>query len=221
MARRELSQTVIVMDLDDTLYPEEAYVRSGMQHICEQLESLFGISASQAFEVAVRLRESDWIEALRIFARLPVSAKESLLWMYRLHIPAIQMSEPCARFLERMQSDAAAVVVLTDGRTITQQLKLQALGLSHLHAYISEHYESEKPEVARFHAIERDYPASAYVYVGDNPKKDFLAGNVIGWTTIGLRGKSNIHSQNIADVPCSALPHYWISSWDDIYTILC
>jgi len=221
MARLELSQTVVVLDLDDTLYPERAYVRSGMRHVCNQLECLLGVSFNEAFEVAHESEENDWMDALRRLAGLPPSAKDSLLWMYRLHPPAIQLDSACAQFLEHMQRDAAAVVILTDGRTVTQRLKLQALGLSHLRAYISEQYQSEKPDPARFHAIERDYRASAYAYVGDNPRKDFLPGNTMGWTTIGVVGDGTIHPQDTMDLPENALPQHWIRNWHEIYPILC
>jgi putative hydrolase of the HAD superfamily len=221
MARRELSQTVIVLDLDDTLYSERAYVHSGMRHICDQLEFLLGIPSNEALQTALLSEDNDWIGTLRHLAGLPPSAQDSLLWLYRLHPPAIQLDAACARFVEHMQREAAAVVILTDGRIVTQRLKLRALGLSHLRAYISEQYQSEKPDAARFHAIERDYPASGYVYIGDNPKKDFLPGNAIGWTTIGLVGDGNIHSQAIDGVPENALPQYWIRDWNEIYPILC
>ena len=211
----------MVLDLDDTLYPERTYVHSGMRHVCNQLERLFGTPSNEAFQSALQAEDGDWMGALRRLAGLPPSAQDSLLWMYRLHPPAIRLDDACARFLERIQGDAAAVVILTDGRIVTQRLKLQALGLSHLRTYISEQYQSEKPDAARFHTIEQDYPASAYVYVGDNPKKDFLPGNARGWTTIGLVGDDNIHSQAVDDVPENALPQYWICNWNEIYPILC
>lgn len=218
---RELSKAVIVLDLDDTLYPEKDYVRSGMLYVCNQLERLLGASLNEAFHAALPPETDDWIDVLRRVAGLPPSAKDSLLWMYRLHSPSIHLDPTCVQFIERMEREAAAVVILTDGRTLTQRLKLRALGLSHLPVYVSEEYQSEKPDPARFDIIEQVYRASAYVYVGDNPNKDFIPGNAAGWTTIGLVGRDNVHSQDISDLPEGALPHYWIRNWNEIYPILC
>lgn len=221
MVGHELSKTVIVLDLDDTLYPEKDYVRSGMLHVCNQLECLLGTSLGEAFHTALLSEGNDWIDTLRRVAGLPPSAKDSLLWMYRLHSPSIQLDPACAQFIERMQREAAAVAILTDGRALTQRLKLRALGLSHLPAYVSEEYQSEKPDAARLHAIEQVYRASAYVYVGDNPRKDFIPGNAAGWTTIGLVRDGNVHSQDTSNLPENALPHFWVRNWNEIYPILC
>ncbi len=221
MVEHELSRTVVVLDLDDTLYPERAYVRSGIRYVCNQLEVLLGRSLNEAFEAAISCKE-DWLDVLRIGASLPSSTKDSLLWMYRLHSPAIVLDPVCAEFLQQMQRDAAAVVILTDGRAVTQRLKLQALGLAHLRAYISEEYQSEKPDSLRFRAIETDHPGNAYIYIGDNPKKDFLPANAMGWKTIGfLSSGSNVHSQDLTKFPENALPQHWIRDWNEIYSILC
>jgi putative hydrolase of the HAD superfamily len=39
------------------------------------------------------------------------------------------------------------------------------------------------------------HPAAArFLYVGDNPDKDFLAPNRLGWTTVMVRDERNLHS---------------------------
>ena len=43
----------------------------------------------------------------------------------------------------------------------------------------------------------KKYPQSKYVYVGDNPVKDFLAPNKLGWMTVCLLDNGqNIHLQD-------------------------
>lgn len=221
MPGRDLSKTVIVLDLDDTLYSESDYVRSGMAHVCNTLECLLGTPLKEALHTSLLSGEKDWLDALCRVAGLPSSTKESLKWLYRLHLPSIQLDPTCAKFIERMLCEAAAVAILTDGRAVTQRLKIKALGLSHLPAYVSEEYTSEKPDPARFQAIEQAYQASAYVYIGDNPQKDFIAANAAGWTTIGLMGIGNVHSQEVSGLPEGAMPHYWVKNWNEMYNILC
>jgi putative hydrolase of the HAD superfamily len=218
----DLSRTVVVFDLDDTLYPEADYVDSGVRYVCAQINFLCGIDCYEAIQ-AQRLHDSklDWLSLACELTGLKPSIKESLLWMYRLHLPDINLSENCSASLEKIKSAALAVAILTDGRTVTQKFKLASLGLSHYPAYVSEYFGSAKPAPDRFQAIQKDFPAEKYVYVADNVQKDFLGCNPLGWIGIGMRGNDrNIYSQSTHNLPDSALPAYWVSSWDELTELL-
>ncbi len=68
----------------------------------------------------------------------------------------------------------------------------------------------------------RDMPAAEYVYVGDNPKKDFIAPNSLGWLTIGLRDDGrNIHKQDLSNLDPEQLPSLWIESLEELLTHVC
>lgn len=56
---------------------------------------------------------------------------------------------------------------------------------------------SEKTNPANYEFLMRLYPnASGFMYVGDNPKKDFIAPNALGWETVCLLDDGrNIHKQ--------------------------
>lgn len=220
--RIDLARTVVVFDLDDTLYPEADYVDSGVRHVCAQINSLYGIDCYEVIKEQ-RLQDAklDWLSFACELTGLKPSVKESLLWMYRLHLPEINLSENCSVSLEKIKSVALAVAVLTDGRTFTQKFKLASLGLSHYPAYISEDYGSTKPAPDRFQAIQKDFPAEKYVYVADNVQKDFLGCNPLGWLGIGMRGNDrNIYSQSTQGVPEAALPDYWVNSWEELVELL-
>ena len=219
----DLSQTVVVFDLDDTLYSEADYVESGVHHVCERLKQMYGVDAQQKIKNSLRENpQINWLNFACQLAGLPISAKESLLWMYRLHEPDIRLSEECSKVLQHIRSEACAVAILTDGRSVTQKLKLNALGLNDWAAYISENYGASKPSPDRFKAIQAHYSARHYVYVADNVQKDFLGCNPLGWIGIGMRGDSrNIYSQDVIDVPSSALPTYWVNSWNELLKLLC
>ena len=77
------------------------------------------------------------------------------------------------------------VAILSDGRSITQRLKLKSVGLEGIPCFISEDYGSVKPDSSRYLAVEDKWPQSKYVYIGDNPEKDFKAPNEMGWLTLG------------------------------------
>jgi putative hydrolase of the HAD superfamily len=218
----DLARTVVVFDLDDTLYSEADYVDSGVRHVCTQIKSLCGIDCYAVIQ-AQRLHNAklDWLSLACELTGLKPSVKESLLWMYRLHLPDIKLAESCSVSLEKIKSAALAVAVLTDGRYVTQKLKLISLGLSRLPAYISEDYGSTKPASDRFLAIQKDFPADQYVYVADNVQKDFLGCNPLGWLGVGMRGNErNVYSQSVLDLPEAALPKCWVNSWEELTELL-
>ncbi len=213
----DLTATVFVFDLDDTLYQEADYRESGLREICLWLHEYCRKSIVAQLNILAAQGEDDLLSAACRLASLPESAKESLLWIYRLHVPKIQLKESVKQTIQYFES-VAQVAILTDGRSITQRLKLKALGLSHLPVYISEDYNSEKPHPLRFQKIMQDMPAQHYVYIADNPKKDFFAANTLGWTTIGVKGnEKNIHSQRVDGISSEYLPMRWI---DDLCKLL-
>jgi putative hydrolase of the HAD superfamily len=218
----DLARTVVVFDLDDTLYPEADYVDSGVRYVCAQINSLYGVDCYEAIQ-AKRLQDPklDWLSVACELTGLKSPVKESLLWMYRLHFPDIRLSENCSISLEKIKSAALGVAVLTDGRTVTQRFKLASLGLSHYPAYISEDYGNAKPSPDRFQAIQKDFSAEKYVYVADNIQKDFLGCKPLGWLGIGMRANDrNIYSQLPQSYNESSLPDYWVNSWEELTEIL-
>ena len=98
--------------------------------------------------------------------------------------------------------------IITDGRSISQNNKIKALGLSHLaqNIIISEETGFEKPHVNNFKIIEKVYPDKKFLYIADNTSKDFLAPNTLKWDTVCLLDNGqNIHKQNF-DLQTKYLP---------------
>lgn len=217
-----LSKAVVVFDLDDTLYPEADYVDSGVRHVCAQIKALYGLDLYHILSTALANDgATDWLAMACELAGLRSAVKESLLWMYRLHSPDIRISASCHSVLRRIQSSAGAIAILTDGRSITQRLKLDALGLSDLPVYISEDYDSNKPAPDRFMLIQEHFRAEHYIYVADNVEKDFVGCNALGWVGIGMRGNGrNVHPQVLDGRPRASLPFCWVNSWDELASLL-
>jgi putative hydrolase of the HAD superfamily len=217
-----LARAVIVFDLDDTLYAEADYVASGVKNVCSRIQTLYGIDIYADVNRAMdKDPQVDWLALACELTSLPCTAKDSFLWMYRLHMPDIALSTPCKQALQMIRSDSKAVAILTDGRSVTQRLKLKALGLSDWPAYISQDYGTTKPFPERFIAIQADYPAQHYVYVADNVQKDFIGCNPLGWIGIGMLGNHrNVHTQALDDLQSSALPTHWVSSWEELSELL-
>lgn len=222
------SKTVLVLDLDDTLCKEIEYVHSGLKHVAELIEKLIGFSL---LDEILKFRESepngDVLQFACKEANLPNSVKESLLWAYRLHAPEVRLEPEIRQWLDECRSGFFAVAILTDGRSITQRLKLKELGLLNLPLYISEEWNSTKLDQIRFLAIQDRWQGKQYVYVGDNSKTDFLSPNLLGWTTIGLlNAGQNIHSQdlrttNLSENDTNFKPDFWVSRLIEVSEIIC
>ena len=206
-------------DLDDTLYSEDDYSQSGVAQLPKSLHgSLIWILLNSCC-LFVKRRE--------IFGGVPANCSlyrnlvRNLLWMYRLHQPQIDLGQEFMEVVAGISKEAQRFVILTDGRS-TQRLKLDALNLLKYPSYISEEYHSNKPMIERFHMIMTDFPAANYVYVADNPVKDFMGPNSLGWKTIGVRnGGRNVHPQKVDDVSAEYLPNVWVDKLSDIVGNLC
>lgn len=121
------------------------------------------------------------------------------LEVYRNHKPDISLTEDVITTLDELKSVGCAIGLITDGRSVQQRHKIDALGLyrwiSDGDIVISEEFGSEKPNLANYEYFMNRYSRKAeFYYVGDNPQKDFLAPNSLGWTTICMRDNGqNIH----------------------------
>jgi putative hydrolase of the HAD superfamily len=108
--------------------------------------------------------------------------------------------------------------LITDGKSITQRNKLRALGIESFfkNIVISEEVNSEKPSENNFRMVMYNKIAENYIYIADNPKKDFITPNKLGWTSICLldRGQ-NVHKQNF-NISSEYLPLFSISSFEEI-----
>ncbi|MEI8185765.1 MAG: HAD family hydrolase [Chlorobiaceae bacterium] len=208
---------VIAIDLDDTLYAEYDYQTSGIRAVGKVIREVYGQDITDIILSWRHEGECDLWGRVCHLLLLPLSIKSSLLWIYRLHEPLIILEKNISDTLSKIRTIANHVVILTDGRSVSQRKKLNALGLSDLKAYISEEYQSEKPGQERFKAIMRELPASKYIYIGDNPKKDFIAPNDLGWKTFGIyRDMKTVHIQTVDVLPLSAQPDIWINSFSEI-----
>lgn len=216
MAQSKPLAMVVVFDLDDTLYKEIDYKNSGFNAVCTWINNVYSLDLTIELK---RILASNTIDILGEFCKsagLQPSVKETLLWVYRLHRPSIQLEPGVSKFLNELEANWQAAI-LTDGRSVSQRLKLKALDLTHLPIYISEDYDSFKPCPKRFELIMSEMPARRYVYVGDNLEKDFIAPNQLGWTTVCLRDNgSNIHKQIIVGKEGIKMPKFWVEDFFEL-----
>ncbi len=192
----------VVFDLDDTLYGEKEYVRSGYAAIAkllpqveraeEKLWAAFEQGLSAIDEVLKN--EGIWSEEL----------KQRCLHTYRHHAPTIHLYAGGDAMLEELREQGYQLGIITDGRPEGQWAKLRALGLEERveHIIVTDELggiEFRKPNAAAFMRMKEwlGVEFSEMCYVGDNTRKDFVAPAQLGMRCIhfcnpeGLYFKAN------------------------------
>ena len=205
------SSNIFVFDLDDTLYSESDFEKSGIEYVY----NTFDIKHIELESIVANRK--NWIEKIINNSNNHITL-QMVLDIYRNHIPSIQLYKDSKVFLEKMISQGNEMSLITDGRSITQRNKLRALGIESYftNIIISEEINSEKPSEYNFKIVMNNKHTENYIYIADNPNKDFITPNKLGWTTICLldRGQ-NVHKQNF-NLSKEFLPQSSINSFDEI-----
>ncbi len=217
---------VVVFDLDDTLVLERHYVRSGFRAVSQFVAQQTSISHDDCFASLIGLFDAGVrgdtfdrfiADRARSSANLTVA---NLVAVYRSHTPDIHLSVEVRELLERLRTArGVGLALVTDGPAVAQRNKIEALHLGDLMDTVVVTAElgdgRSKPHPAAFEQVQRHWPgvaADRFLYVGDNPTKDFNAPNMLGWTTVRLRQPGQLHRsieppthQAAADITISAL----------------
>jgi putative hydrolase of the HAD superfamily len=192
--------TCIVWDVDDTLYLERDYVRSGFRAVGEALEASHGVAgfgeqAWALFQAGVR---GDTFNRAAEALGLTDPPIGWMVEVYRTHRPHIRLCPDAVACLETLSHLPMAAV--TDGPEASQRAKVEALGV---HAFATPvvltatlGHGMGKPHPASFETVMRAVggPAQRFVYVADNPAKDFVAPTSLGWRTVRLRRAHGLHT---------------------------
>ena len=199
---------VIVFDLDDTLFLERDYVRSGFAAVDEWLRAEgtmadFHEVAWQCFESGVRQRIFNVVFEAQ-GAHLSMTMLENLIEVYRSHSPQISLLPDADRLLDRVAKHKLGALI-SDGPLQSQLSKVEALGLSsRLQTIVlTDRWDKEfwKPHKRSFETIENAHagvPSVRIAYVADNPAKDFVTPKARGWRTVRICHVDGQHSSAVA-----------------------
>lgn len=184
----------IVFDMDDTLYPEHDYVKSGFKAVDAELQKL---NVYGFFEKSVELFDSG--QRTKIFNLvldyLGVEYKNEfineLVSIYRNHLPEIKLFEDAKITLEKMHKEYP-LGLISDGYLEAQTKKIEAL---ELHKFVKEILltdqlgrENWKPSEVPYNMMSKALNVKNHelVYIGDNINKDFITAKKLGWLTIHI-----------------------------------
>ncbi len=218
---------VICFDLDDTLYKEIDFLKSAYREIAFCAAQGDRMLADQAYAEMLQAYRDGGNAFRRLNERLGLTTPVAdYLTMYRAHRPDIHLEEEFVATLDALKTAGHTIALITDGRSVQQRNKIAALGLNRWiedsDIIISEEIGSEKPAEANYRRVMERHPeAERFVYVGDNPAKDFIAPNCLGWNSVCLLDNGeNIHPQRFDDAPPQAQPQYKVATWEAMRTVL-
>lgn len=218
----------VVLDLDDTLYPEQAYAFSGFAAVGAWLRG----RVACAFDPAERMRALFLAgERGHIFdcllAELAVPDAPALLpemiQCYRTHRPAIAFHPDARLALDRWRG-RFRMGLISDGPLAMQQAKVDALGLSAMldEIVLTGQWGAEysKPHPRAFEHLEAKFSirGPALVYVADNCAKDFVAPRQLGWQTIWVHRPGSVYYD--AKPPPNGKPEHQVESLSQL-DLLC
>ena len=187
---------VIVFDLDDTLYDEIDFVKSGFKEVSNYLgdKKYFNFMWEEFLKNGSGKIFNKLIEGFDLNISL-----NKLIEIYRFHFPDISLPKESKEILQFAKNYKTALI--SDGHYIMQKNKYNALQLNLDYPIFTDFYHTKKPEEKPFLMVMDKFKDKDYIYISDNPKKDFLAPKKLGWITIRFKNPRGIYKniKNNAD----------------------
>ena len=187
----------VLFDLDDTLYPEMDFVRSGFRTVARFLSSRLSVPGEEVFRRLMAFLEREgrggvFDSTLSSFGA-DLELVRVCVHVYRSHRPDVALFEDALPTLRRLREARVRLGIVTDGMGAVQRAKVDALGLEPLvdAVVLSDvlGQGSGKP-AGDAYRVALDLLGARpeeTAYVGDNAAKDFLWPNAAGMRTIRLR----------------------------------
>lgn len=217
----------VLFDLDDTLYVEAEFFRSGFGAIARTLAAA---GHGDAAALAAQIYDIHWHENReRVFnvaaERLGFSPEliPQLVREFRDHVPELSLAAEVRILLAELRGRYALGCV-SDGHAAVQRGKLAALGVELLldAVVVSDELgrDAWKPDPRPFWECCRRLGAAPQqsVFVGDNPERDVRGALAAGMISVRLRRPEGYFSRTLA-AP-SDTPHFEIHSLAELPGLL-
>lgn len=196
---KQLSVDCIVFDLDDTLYPQIEFDLGCLKESAGYISSLCGKSNSEIFGIITEILAKNGIEYRKVFDDLFEEIKfdgmcyiKDILKCYWSAKPQISVFPNVDNILRYLKSKYS-LAMITDGYVDTQTYKISKLGLNDYFnkIYFTDSYgvENRKPSKYVFDVFlsETEFPPERCVYIGNDPRKDFIPARDVGMHSIRIR----------------------------------
>ncbi len=217
----------VIFDLDDTLYDEFDFVKSGYKAVADYLSVKYNYAYSIILDNMLERYRTNGRDNLFDYILKKYNIQNNgiikkLLGIYRSHTPSIRLYEDAVSVLKKLKAMKIKTGLITDGIKIAQQTKVMSLGLDEImdHIVFTDDLgpKNGKLLVLPFElmcgVLEVEYIDSCYI--GDNPSKDFLGPNKLNMTSIRL--KRGMY-KDVTPNDINYNPKYSISSLDEFFLI--
>lgn len=191
--------SAVVFDLDDTLYSEKEYVRSGYKTVAKIILQVADAEEKLWRSFEANLPAIDTV--LKDEGIYSDELKERCLSAYRNHEPDIHLYAGVKDMLKKIRGKGIDIGIITDGRPEGQQKKIAALGLKPMvdEIIITDKLGGpnfRKPCGKAFHLMRDLIGSGRYstmCYVGDNIQKDFIAPEGFGMRCIWFKNRAGLY----------------------------
>lgn len=205
----------VAFDMDDTLYDEADYYKSGFAVAAVQIARDFSLNQKTVFDTIWELfssgvRKNTFNKAAE---KLKIKIDENyigqLVRIFREHKPDISLPADSRQVLGELKKQYK-LGLITDGWLPGQEYKVRALGIENFFDSIiyTEKLGTEfwKPSPKGFEKMLTDLKVRAVeaVYVGDNLEKDFIAPNRMGFKTVRIIRSRGIHTGSAPSADAAA-----------------
>ena len=188
----------VIFDMDDTLYGEKEYVRSGYDKIAQIIPQVE--NAGEKLWKLFEEKKPAIDELLKQVGLDSEELKQECLHAYRYQEPDIHLYPGVEQMLKNLRSQGYLLGVITDGRPDGQRAKIKALGLEVLvdHVLVTDEFggaQFRKPNKIAFETMREKLGVeySRMCYVGDNVNKDFIAPQQLGMRSIWFKNPDGLY----------------------------
>jgi putative hydrolase of the HAD superfamily len=214
----------ILLDLDNTLYDEHTFVKSGFKAVSKAMARKLDISEDDLYQTLWQTflkveRNQVFSETLKHFGVFDADLIPEMLEAFRNHYPAISVFEDVYCTLIALK-EKFALGLITGGKREVQENKIKALKLDDYFEVVTyaEEYGGKccpKPFVVTLQKLQ--VSAEESVLVDDDPLQSFLVAKDLGLITVRmLRGENA--SLRIDDKRCN--PDFEITSLQQLLDVI-
>ncbi len=188
----------VVFDLDDTLYSEKEYIKSGYKAVASIVPEIENAESRMwAFFEDGKSAIDELLLSEEIYSH---ELKEKCLEVYRFHRPDIHLYDGVVEMLTQFRAQGLQLGIITDGRPEGQRAKIKALRLNEYvdHIIVTDELggvEYRKPHTQAFVLMKNrlNVGFSEMCYVGDNIRKDFIPCNRLGIRSIYVANPDGLY----------------------------
>ena len=184
----------VIFDLDDTLYSEKDYVKSGYKAVSDYLGGGYEKKLWHYF----KNNKPALDELLRELGR--ENEKTKVLEVYRSHKPNIHLYKGVSELITGLKKKGIKIGIITDGRPEGQRNKLEALELYSMmdDVIITDELggpQFRKPCDIAFRIMTTKWRLNLadVMYIGDNIVKDFQAAKQLGMSSLWFRNINGLY----------------------------